>query len=237
MKANIVPVFGTIVLSVGVVTTAMITTLAASAQTPSGTGSATINPTPTVDAGRPAPSFEAGPLVLNATLKLATGIQGNVQTVPDGTKIQIATAAGVCVETALPTNATQLIAASKELRLPPIDVATKSSATRAGVIPGNCPLPGDRFTIVLSFPNGSNIPLLTTIWSAGTANFDLTVPAPQSQSEAIEPSSGTPSRLAFPATGVGDSGRSNDGLVLTLAAALGAVALLIGVRALGRRTV
>ncbi len=166
-------------------------------------------------------------MVINATLKFAVSADGLVQTVPDGSKIQIITDGGVCTELALPASALQTVAATKELRLASLEVPSKSSADAKAV--RGCPAPGDRITIVLALAGGANIPLVTTIWSAGTAIVDLTVPAPQPLSEGPQRGGGA---MGLPSTGDGATGSDATawvvlGLIIALALGVGSVSLAL----------
>jgi len=207
------------------IATAVVFAGSASAQTPPTSPTSTVNPKPTPDPSRPAPTFDSGPLVINVTLKLATSADGLVQDIPAGTKLQVVSGGGVCTEMPLPADAAQTIATAGALRLPPLDVPTKAAAEAKGV--GVCPAPGEALTIVLALPGGSTISLLTTIWSAGTAFVDLTVTAPQPQSEAP---SGLPS-TGDRATGTRTRGPVFAGLVLVLAFGAAAAAVAVKRRA------
>jgi len=142
-------------------------------------------------------------MVINVTLRFAPGVNGAVQPVADGAKLQIVSALGICTEVALPPNAGQTIAATGELRVAPVDIPARSTSAAAAAVNPNCPAPGERLTIALALPGGSNLVLLTTIWSPGAADVTLTVPGPQPQSESGEPANPLPPSAQLPGTGTG----------------------------------
>jgi hypothetical protein len=198
------------------------------AQSPVPTPAVT-DKSPTPESGRPLPVQESGTLTLDATLRVETSAAGASQDIPDGSKIQIVTGAGVCVEATMPSDAAKTLQATKELRLPSLVVPDRATARSvAGASEAACPATGERFTIVLALPSGSTLSLLTSVWSPGSASIELTVPAPQPQSEApdVRPPASTPPRL--PSTGgSSDPGGNMNGGVAMLLGVLGIVLWLV----------
>lgn len=179
------------------------------AQTPPAGASPSAPPS-----GTPTPAYAPGPLTIDATIRLPVSPEGLYQVIPEGTKIQVATNAGVCVEITLPAADVQALNATKELTGLTIDVAERGAA--AGAAGANCPAPGDLITIALAYPNGSYTPLATGPYNGGTVSAEFVVPAPGPISEGAQ----------LPRTGAGGGGAIEMGYV-------GVALLLAGIGAFG----
>jgi hypothetical protein len=123
------------------------------------------------------------------------------------------------------------------LRLPSFDVPRRDAAAApAGVTLSNCPVPGGLFSLVLALPNGSAIALLSTVWSAGTASVDLTVPAPQPQELGADTTNSNSPSAQLPSTGAASRGSGLFPWPFALALTLAAVGFLIASVPLVRRS-